>query len=102
MSTRSSPASACASGELPALRFLVRQHRQRRDADDGAIDDVAQLVGAQDDVERLIPWHVTKGDVNRPGPVGSITRLSPLISEKVRSTARRSAPWKSRLTGLPV
>ena len=28
--------------------------------------------------------------------------FSPLISEKVRSTARRSAPWKSRLTGLPV
>src|SRR3954471_22137788 len=28
--------------------------------------------------------------------------LSPLISEKVRSTARRSAPWKSRLTGFPV
>ena len=28
--------------------------------------------------------------------------LSPLISENVRSTARRSAPWKSRLTGLPV
>ena len=26
----------------------------------------------------------------------------PLISAKVRSTARRSAPWKSRLTGWPV
>src|SRR6476646_3872291 len=28
--------------------------------------------------------------------------LSPLISAKVRSTARRSAPWKSRLTGCPL
>ena len=27
--------------------------------------------------------------------------LRPLISENVRSTARRSAPWKSRLTGCP-
>src|SRR5579864_9287802 len=31
-----------------------------------------------------------------------MTMLRPLISEKVRSTARRSAPWKSRLTGWPV
>src|SRR6266852_1183641 len=31
-----------------------------------------------------------------------MTMFSPLISANVRSTARRSAPWKSRLTGLPV
>ena len=28
--------------------------------------------------------------------------LRPLISEKLRSTARRSAPWKSSVTGSPV
>jgi hypothetical protein len=28
--------------------------------------------------------------------------FSPLISAKVRSTARRSAPWKSRLIGCPL
>src|SRR5262245_18175243 len=31
-----------------------------------------------------------------------MTMLSPLISANVRRTARRSAPWKSRLTGCPV
>jgi len=31
-----------------------------------------------------------------------MTMLRPLISAKVRSTARRSAPWKSRLIGWPV
>ncbi len=34
--------------------------------------------------------------------VGSMTTFSPLISENVRSTARRSAPWKSSDTGWPV
>ena len=37
-----------------------------------------------------------------PVMVGSITTLRPLISAKVRSTARRSAPWKSSDTGCPV
>ena len=37
-----------------------------------------------------------------PVMVGSITTLRPLISAKVRSTARRSAPWKSSETGCPV
>src|SRR3954468_23417108 len=31
-----------------------------------------------------------------------MTTLRPLISANVRSTARRSAPWKSRLIGCPV
>ena len=31
-----------------------------------------------------------------------MTMFRPLISAKVRSTARRSAPWKSRLIGWPV
>ena len=31
-----------------------------------------------------------------------MTRLRPVISAKVRSTARRSTPWKSRLIGWPV
>ena len=52
-------------GQLAALRFFVGQHRQRRDADDGAVDDVAKLVGAQDDVERLVPRHVAQRDVHR-------------------------------------
>ncbi len=37
-----------------------------------------------------------------PCTFGSITMLRPLISAKLRSTARRSAPWKSRLIGFPV
>ena len=52
-------------GQLAALRLLVGQHRQRRDADDGAVDDVAEPVRAQDDVERLIPRHVTQRHVHR-------------------------------------
>ncbi len=32
--------------QLAALRFLVGQHGQRRDADDRAVDEVAELVGA--------------------------------------------------------
>src|SRR6476660_3513068 len=31
-----------------------------------------------------------------------MTMFNPLISAKVRRTARRSAPWKSRLTGFPL
>ena len=37
-----------------------------------------------------------------PLTVGSITMFSPLISANVRSTARRSAPCRSRLSGVPV
>ncbi len=37
-----------------------------------------------------------------PCTEGSITTLRPVISENVRSTARRSTPWKSRLIGCPV
>ena len=37
-----------------------------------------------------------------PCTAGSMTMFRPLISANVRSTARRSAPWKSRLTGCPV
>ena len=53
-------------GQLLALRLFVGQDRQRRDADDGAVDHVAKTIGAQDDVERLIPGHVPQRDVNRP------------------------------------
>ena len=49
--------------------------------DDGAVDDVAELVGAQDDVERLVPRHVAQRDVDRcPARVGSMTMFRPLIS----------------------
>jgi hypothetical protein len=37
-----------------------------------------------------------------PCTAGSMTMFKPLISANVRSTARRSAPWKSRLIGWPV
>ena len=50
--------------QLAALFFLVGQHGQRRDADDRAVDDVAELVRAQDDVERLIPRHVAQRHVD--------------------------------------
>ena len=33
--------------------------------------------------------------------LGSMTMFSPLISANVRSTERRSAPWKSNVTGWP-
>ena len=52
-------------GQLAALRLFLGEHRERRDADDGAVDDVAELVGAQDDVERLVPRHVAQRDVDR-------------------------------------
>ena len=37
-----------------------------------------------------------------PFTAGSMTMFRPLISAKTRRTARRSACWKSRLTGLPL
>src|SRR5437870_558044 len=46
--------------ELAALGFFVGEDAQGRDAHDRAIDEVAQLVRAQDDVERLVPWHVVQ------------------------------------------
>src|SRR5256885_797592 len=46
--------------QLAALAFLVGEHRERRDADDRAVHDVPELVGAQNHVERLIPWHVAQ------------------------------------------
>ena len=51
--------------QLAALALLVGQHGQRRDAHDGAVHRVAEAVGAQDDVERLIPRHVAQRDVDR-------------------------------------
>jgi len=51
-------------GQLPALGLFVGEHRERRDAHDRPVDDVAKLVRPQDDVERLVPRHVTQRDVN--------------------------------------
>ena len=51
--------------QLAALFVFLRQHVERHDADDVALDAVAQLVGAQDDVERLIPGHVAERHVHR-------------------------------------
>ena len=51
--------------QLAALRLFVREHRERRDAHDRAVHDVAELVGAQDDVERLVPRHIAQRHVDR-------------------------------------
>src|SRR5262249_22934151 len=45
-------------GERVALLLLVLEHLQRRDADDRALSLVAELVAAQDHLERLIPRQV--------------------------------------------
>ena len=50
--------------QFATLFFFGGQHRQRRDANDRAVDDVAKLVRAQDDVERLIPRHIAKRHVD--------------------------------------
>ena len=50
--------------ELAALFVFLRQHVQRHDAHDVAVDAVAELVGAQDDVERLVPRHVAERHVD--------------------------------------
>ena len=50
--------------QLPPLAFLVRQHRDRGDADDGAFGDVAQLVRAQQRLEGLVPGDVAQHDVD--------------------------------------
>ena len=47
-------------GQLAPLLFLLREHVNRRDAHDRAVDRVAELVGLEDDVERLIPRHVAQ------------------------------------------
>ncbi len=57
-------------GELAALPFLVGQHGERRDAHDRPFDRIAQLVIAQDDVERLVPRHFVQRDVD-----GALHRL---------------------------
>ena len=57
-------------GQLATLFLFGSEHRNRRDADNGAIDDVAELVGLEDDVERLIPGHVTQRNVDHAGDAG--------------------------------
>ena len=54
---------------LPRV-LLLAQRVQRRDADDGAVDGVVELIAAQDDVERLVPRHVVEDDVDRALHVG--------------------------------
>ncbi len=51
--------------ELPPLGLLVREHAERRDAHDGAVDAIAQFVILQNDVERLIPRHFVQRHVDR-------------------------------------
>ena len=59
------PGQGLLLGELPPLLLFIGQRGQRRDADDGAVQRVAKLVRAEDDVERLIPGHIAQRDVHR-------------------------------------
>ena len=52
-------------GQLAALGFFFGQHVERRDPDDRALGHVAELVGAQDRLERLVPRDVAHEDVDR-------------------------------------
>jgi hypothetical protein len=49
--------------QAASLLFL-RQDVERRDADDRAFDRVAELIGAEDDVERLIPRHFAQRHID--------------------------------------
>ena len=51
--------------QLPPLTLFVGQNGERRDAHDRTVNDVAELVGAQNDVERLVPGDVAQGDIDR-------------------------------------
>ena len=55
---------------LATLLFFSSQHRQRRDADNGAVNHVAELVGFQDDVERLVPRNLAEHEIDRPLDLG--------------------------------
>ena len=51
-------------GQLAARLAFRAQRLDRRDADDRALDRVVELIGAQDDVERVIPRHFVQRDVD--------------------------------------
>ncbi len=57
-------------GQLATRLGFGAQHVERRDADDRALDRVVELIGAQDDVERLIPRHLVQRDVDGALHVG--------------------------------
>ena len=65
MRTRELPGVGGRLGERLPRVLLLPQRVERRDADDRAVHGVAELVGAQDDVERLVPRHVAQHDVDR-------------------------------------
>jgi hypothetical protein len=54
-------------GQLAALHFFFGEDAERRDAHDRSVDEVAEFVGLEDDVERLIPRHVAQGHVDGAG-----------------------------------
>ena len=63
-----------------------------RDADDGAVDRVVELIAAQDDVERLIPRHVGQLDVDRALHVGVDDHVQPAdVGERAQHRAQIDA-----------
>ena len=49
---------------MPSLRLLVSQNRQRRNPNDRPIDDISELIGPQDDIKGLVPWHIGQRHVD--------------------------------------
>ena len=61
---RSSPESACSSASFRRRLLFLRERGERSDADDRPVQNVSELVRAQDDIKRLIPRDVAHGNVH--------------------------------------